>query len=45
MSVDPEKKPDKVRYIRVAAIDIAISEGNWNICFTEGIRDLPRGNK
>jgi hypothetical protein len=44
MSVDPEK-PDKERYIRVAAIDIAISEGNWNICFTEGIRTLPRGNK
>jgi hypothetical protein len=36
MSADPKTKFDRERYIRVAAIDIAISEGNWNICVVEG---------
>ena len=38
MSVDPETKSDRERYIRVAAIDTVIREGNWNIYFTDGIR-------
>lgn len=33
--VDPKTKSDKERYICVAAIVIAISEGNWNICVAE----------
>jgi hypothetical protein len=31
----PETKSDKERYIRVAAIDIMIRAGIWNICIAE----------
>jgi hypothetical protein len=41
MSVDPKTKSDRERYIRVAAIDIATNEGNWNIWVTEEIRASP----
>ena len=35
MSVYVLAKFVRARYIRVAAIDIAISEGSWNICVAE----------
>jgi hypothetical protein len=31
VSVNPETKSVRERYIRVAAIDIVISEGTWNV--------------
>jgi hypothetical protein len=40
MSVDPKTKSDRERYIRVAAIDIVTSEGNWNICVAEEHKSL-----
>lgn len=35
LSTDMEIKSDRERYILVAAIDIATSEGSWNIYVTE----------
>ena len=35
MCVDSLRKSARVRYILVAAIDIVISEGSWNICAAE----------
>jgi hypothetical protein len=36
VAVYPKTNSDSPRYIRVEAIVITISEGNWNICVTEG---------
>jgi hypothetical protein len=33
--VNPEATSVRVRYIRVAQIDIMVNEGTWNICVTE----------
>jgi len=32
MSVVPDTKSDRTRYIRVAEIVIVTTEGSWNIC-------------
>jgi hypothetical protein len=35
MSVVPDTKSDRMRYIRVAEIVIVITEGSWNICVVD----------
>jgi len=35
MSVVPDTKSDKTRYIRVAEIVIVTTEGSWNICVVD----------
>ena len=32
ISVEPDAKSTRERYIRVATIDIIVNEGTWNIC-------------
>lgn len=40
MSVLPEAKSIRERYISVAAIDVIIMEGNRNICVDDGFKSL-----